>query len=438
MTDKALAILPEALRNRFSKIKLKDSRKVIIASSVTPYSVVASSILCRTFLNTNTLFHVMFFDNMVSIDQLNQHIKTNPDALIITIGLDIIGTLSSKHKQVLSVGSRFHSTLKDVHIAPLDFPVAAESLALAAETGTVQHDEIALATVGSLLESPKHKMTEAMVDVCIKEGILLSRKGFRIPGFNFLSMDEVFSGNIHPYLDSLSGAPEACHRIYEEADISFSKWSTPLSQLSPDEARQLNAVLLLSLSSSAIPHVLGSDYEIPHEKESSPFRHISSISSISRVIWSTHEMGLLLGVLIGDRARLMNTILETYRKYCEETITSVAEVNILLNEREGKATFHDTYISIDTSHLPDTTLADVGRITLQSAIAKEAKFLIMVSKESATVTWKESISLLSVLVELLNQNIPFTSTSPQSVRIDDTSDETLEKTKDVLKSLTTG
>ena len=149
-------------------------------------------------------------------------------------------------------------------------------------------------------------------------------------------------------------------------------------------------------------------------------------------------MGLLLGVLIGDRARLLNTILETYRKYCEETITSVAEVNILLNEREGKATFHDTYISIDTSHLPDTTLADVGRITLQSAIAKEAKFLIMVSKESATVTWKESISLLSVLVELLKQNIPFTSTSPQSVRIDDTSDETLEKTKDVLKSLTTG
>ncbi|MFW9918197.1 MAG: hypothetical protein ACFFED_01240 [Candidatus Thorarchaeota archaeon] len=436
MTDTAPTIpLLEEPRKRFSKIKLKDVRKIQIFSSSHPHAIAASSILCRAILRANVLFHVKFIDNIVPVDYLEAHMGTTSSTLVLAIGLDIIGATSSHQKHLLGIGSRFHAKIEDLTESSSDIPVAAEAIEFAKETMGVLPEDLGLAAISMLLESPTNEITKAIIAASLKEGIIASRKGFKIPGFNFFLMDEVFSNNIHPYLDSLSGAPESCQRIFEDAEISYSRWSTPLNKLNPKETRQLNAVLLLSLSKAAVPYVLGSDYEFQYEKESSPLRHFSSISSMSQVIWSRHEMGLLLGVLIGDRARLLDSFVKTYRKYCQEAISIVAEVNALLDDSETTK-FADTHILMRTSTLPDTTFPDVGRITLESNAAKDVKFLLLVSEKSLYVIWKKQLSLLAVSAELFKKKIQFISTSKQSVRISDTSDATCSKIVDIMKVLT--
>lgn len=437
MTDTAPTIPAlEQIRNRFSKVKLKAVKKILIASSIQPHSIVASSILCRAILREKMLFHVKFFDSIVTIEDLDRHLKPDPSILLLAVGLDIVGTSSSHPTQFLEMGVRFHPTLDTLDLTPLSHPVAAEALAFVEEKMEVFPEEIGLAGVSTLLEESKSAAAKTILDTCMKQGLIALRKGFRIPGFNFLAMDEVFANNVHPYLDSLSGAPESCQRIFDDADISFSKWSTPLSALTSNEARQLNAVLLLSLSGAAIPHVLGSDHEILYEKASSPLRHLSGISSLSRIIWSKHEMGLLLGVLIGDRARLLTSLIDTYRSYCRETILSVTKLKAQLHERQDTTSFSDNHILIRTSDVAEDVAPDVGRILLESTIAKDARFLLIASEQSLSVVWKKSISLLSVSAALLKRKIPLISTSAQSVRIPDASDNMCKKVIEVMNEST--
>jgi len=436
MTEKAPKIpVSGELRSKFSKIQIKEIKKFFIASSPHPHSIVAASTLCRSILRSNMVFHVKFFDDIISLDQLNQYAKTMQDTLVIPVGLDVIGATSGSEKRILGIGSRFHSKLKGVHEHPTESPIGAEVLAFMAETLDVQSEELLLAAISALLEGKKDSITNAIVDAVAKEGILISRKGFRIPGYNFLPMNEVFSSNIHPYLDTLSGSPESCQKIFHDADITYSKWTTPLSELTSSEARQLNAILLLSLTSTEIPEVLGTDYECRNEKKSSPLRYFSSISSLSRIAWSKHAMGLLLGVFIGDRARLLGNLTEMYRTYCNETISSVAKLNILLNESDTTAKFHESYIQVDGSNIHEDILPDVGRITLASPIAEDAKFIVIDSDSSIAITWRKPTPLISVSVALYQKKIPYISTSQQSVKITKRSEGDREKIIGIIKPI---
>ncbi len=433
MTD---SILPDSLRNqlksRFVDIDLKSFKKVVIISSYLPHSVTATSILCRAALRAKFLFHVTFCNPIIPVAQAEKYYYDGTETLILSVGVNVIGKPSNPDC-FLPIGGTFYPKTTSIKKEPVSSPAAVEACAFGLATMDIEAAEVALAAIGSLLQDASGNEASKIIQTSVEEGLLAPRKGFKIPGFNFLTLDEVFTNNIYPYLDSLSGNPEACQKIFDDAGIRFSKWRSPLSELASDEARQLNGVLLPSLHPSVVEHILGNDYEFLLEPRTSPLRYLSSISSLARMAWSRQITGVLLSVLIGDRARSLSDMISEYRRHCKETISDVAKLNILLDENDGSVDISSTYVIVDTRALSEHTLADVGRIALDSNITKECMFVIMVSEGSTTLVWKKPLTLFSVSAALFNRAIEHSSVSARAVRIPDTSADTHET---IIEALT--
>jgi hypothetical protein len=423
---------------RFSKIKSKGLRKLVILSSSSPSAIVSSAILCRAALKSNILFHVKYMDTIASMKEIKKNIDKKADTLLAVVGIHTYGEILTEKDPILAIGSTFASKLSEIMKSEPEFPASSMAYAFAKETMTVRDDELALAAVGSYLETPSHKTTVQLIKACTKSGSLSPKKGFKMPGINFLPLDEIFLYSIYPYLDSLSGVPSRCQKLFTDADIPLRKRTEPLSQLTPEEATQLTSVLIPRLSASNIPLVLGSDnYELSHEKPEYPLRYITAINALGQVAWSRGKMGLMLGVFIGDRARILGNLVELYREHSRETVEGVQKLNVILNETDTQIQSGGQFLSAPIN-ISDVVLPDVGRIALESNIGNENKFLILRAPQSITVSWTPEIGISQVLVEFLDKNIPISQQSYTSVRVEDHSDQTHAKIIESVRTIIGG
>ena len=144
-------------------------------------------------------------------------------------------------------------------------------------------------------------------------------------------------------------------------------------------------------------------------------------------------MGLLLGVFVGDRARQLNTLVDSYHQHTRETIAGIAELSIALSEPDSGAIDTEQYISVSIHESPESVFPEIGRITLESDLAKNKKFLVLSSEKSITVVWTSSLALNSLLPAFVEKNIPFLTTSVQSVRIPSKSEEIYKKAIEAVK-----
>ena len=438
MSEKAPSISSfKSVRDRFSKIKPRNLRKILIVSSKSPSAIISSSILCRAALKANILFHVKYVNSITPMENITKSAANQSETWWAVVGVNTYGEVPSEPDHILAIGSKFHSKISDISESEPEFPSSAMAYAFANERMTLGNDDLTLAAVGSILEASSHKTTIELVDTCDKIGLLSSKKGFKIPGTNFLPLDELFLYNIHPYLDGLSGVPGRSHKLFSDTDIPLRKRTEPLSQLSNEEAKQLTSVLLPRLSPPAIPSVLGTDYELIQEKPESPLRYVAAISALGQVAWSRRKMGLLVGVLIGDRARLLDSLVDIYREHSRETVQGVQKLNVILNETDTQVQTGNQYVSAPVN-IPDVVLPDVGRIALESGIGNENKFLILRTHQSVTVSWTSDISSLRVMVELIGKNIPISPMTYHSVRVPQSSNQINAKIIEALGTVVEG
>lgn len=434
MTDKTPNIPSlKAQRTRYAKLDLKDVKRILVACSMYPSSLVSASILVRGALYSNLIFHVMFFEPIIQAERLVAYLGKDTSTLLFVIGLEVVGEDIESQDRVVLIGSHTYPDVMSISEAKTSPPMAADAYTFSKERFSVSSQDFALAAVGTLLEDVPQDVTSDIIGLAVKQMALESRKGFKIPGFNFLSLDEVFAYNIHPFLNALSGYPDICQSLLKEAEIPLDKWSRPLSELTKAEARRLTSSLIPLLSASSIPSVLGSDYAVLSERLTSPLRQVSGIASLSKVAWSRRQMGLLLGVFVGDRARQLNTLVDSYHQHTRETIAGIAELSIALSEPDSGAIDTEQYISVSIHESPESVFPEIGRITLESDLAKNKKFLVLSSEKSITVVWTSSLALNSLLPAFVEKNIPFLTTSVQSVRIPSKSEEIYKKAIEAVK-----
>lgn len=426
----------KSVRDRFSKITTKNLKRLTIISSLTPHAIVATSILCRASLKTNTLFHAKFVDPLVPAETIAKHLSDKSNTLLVTVGLDVYGKMPDKKDHFLPIGCLFHPDLVSIENTQPEFPLSALTYTFASEKMDVDTGDFALAILGSILEDVTNRFSKEFIELGTKNGLILSRKGIKIPGANFLPLEIVFLNNIHPYLDGLSGVAKSCQKLFTDADLSLSNRIAPMSQLTNEETKQLTTVLIPYLSTGAIPNVLGSDYELPMENSTSPMRYISSIVSLGQFIWSHRKTGLFLGILIGDRARQLSSLVDKYTEYCSTTIKGVHRLSVVLNETESQIQSSDLFVSVSNLDIPDEVLADVSRILLETTLENK-KFVVLRTNQSTSITWTKEFPLVTTMAKFLEQNIPLLSTSSTSIRVLDSSDVTHAKVMEAIRHITT-
>ncbi|MDF1537654.1 MAG: hypothetical protein P1Q69_01970 [Candidatus Thorarchaeota archaeon] len=396
----------------------------------------ATSILCRASLKTNTLFHAKFIDPLVSAEVITKQFSDKSNSLLAAVGLDVYGTMPDKKAHFVPVGCFFHSDLTSVEKTSPEFPLSALTYTFANETMNVDTGDFVLAILGSILENKANVISKELVETGTQNKLILPRKGIKIPGANFLPLETTFLNNIHPYLDGLSGVPKTCQKVFTDADLPYSKRAKPLSQLTNEEATQLTSALLPYLSAGTIPRILGSDYELPMENPASPMRYTSSIASLGQFIWSQKMMGLFLGILIGDRARQLSSLVERYIEYSNNTIKGVQNLSVVMNETESQILSSDLFVSISNLDIPDTTFADVGRILLETTLENK-KFVVLRTSQSISIAWTKEFSLVPTMATFLERDIPLISTSSTSIRVLDSSDATHTKIMETIRHITT-
>ncbi len=437
MNEKASTISSmKSVRDRFSKISTKSLKRLTIISSLTPHAIVATSILCRASLKTNTLFHAKFVDPLVSAEVFTEHLSDKSNTLLVTVGLDVYGAMPDKQTRFLPIGCFFHSDLTSVKKTPPEFPLSALTYTFANEKMNTDTGDFVLAILGSILENVANEASKELVETGIQNKLILPRKGIKIPGANFLPLETTLLNNIHPYLDGLSGVTKSCQKVFTDADLPYSKRTIPMTLLTNEEATQLTSALLPYLSAGTIPEVLGSDYELPLENPASPMRYISSILSLGQFVWSQRMMGLFLGILIGDRARQLSSLVEKYTEYCKNTINGVRTLNVVLNETESHIQSTDFIVSVSNLNMLDTMLVDASRILLETTLENK-KFIVLRTSQSITVAWTKEFSLVPTMAIFLEQNIPLMSTSSTSIKVPDSSDATYAKIMKAIRYITT-
>jgi len=192
---------------------------------------------------------------------------------------------------------------------------------------------------------------------------------------------------------------------------------------------------MIALFPGLIKDVLGADYEFLTENPNGSLRLFSSVVSTARIVWSSREMGALLGVLMGDRAQMLVKLELLHKNHCKEVTQSLQIITILMNDTETtiKSNKHTTVIPV--SGVPIEHFSDVGRILLTTNLDKE-KFLILQSDSSLEIIWLfEDVDLRLILSSIKQNELTVLSTSEKSVRVIESSDEVLAKIEFILDEI---
>jgi len=214
-------------------------------------------------------------------------------------------------------------------------------------------------------------------------------------------------------LATISGNQKVCDAILNEAEIPIQKLRTPLSNLTSSEAQRLTSVLITRLDPGTIPKLLGTDYIITRERDTSPIRFVSGIETIGATAWSRNELGALISVLLGDRGRALRALIDSHIDHHKDVISTIHHLESNL---QGDSTTTTTTVKLTGSKTE--ILPDVGRIALESGIVDSVRPVALDNGEVYTIVWPSSkLNTKMVHQEILSIDTKIIATSPESITI---------------------
>jgi hypothetical protein len=426
----------KSLKKQCIEIPFKDFEQVFLVSSPDTVSTLSAAVLCRASMKSGGSFHVSFEAPIVSIDRVNELRTNHESASIIFVGIDIIGKkkLRKGKSYPIFVGGKSKSDQVKSLTLGTNNTVPAAAYILAEEHLAALDYELQLAAGATLLHTGfiklSPKVNKEIVEQAKEKKLIEERKGIRLFGFGFLPLDELLLYSTRPFIQGISGNQKACDTLLNEAEIPITKLRTPMSSLSNTEAQHLTqhltSRLLEQIGPSIIPHILGTDYILTREPETSPLRYLSGLEAIAETAWARQEQGAAMSVWIGDRGRALRSVIDTYLSHHKDVISTVQRL-----ETKLKGVSTETSTSIEIAGVQGELLTDVGRIALQSGIVDPKRPLIITSDDSTVITWTDdSTEITNVLQVLQKMNLNPEPTSAKSLRIDGLPTESRE---DVLK-----
>jgi len=413
----------DALGVKYRNVSLDKGARVLIVSSPAPEAVLASTLLCRSIMKTGGVFHITFVEPVIDARTLERLLDANPKHTIIVIGADVTDDVSPNPElpPPIVIGGRIRAGAISEHSFNIREQVPVGAYVIAREKLELGLEELYLAAAGLLVQdqslAESDRVLKEIVLLAQERNTLRERRGFRAFGTNFLPLIETLSSSISPYLRGISGALDSCERILSEADIPPSRRNMPIEALASEEKRRLTEKLTLKLDVSAIRRLLGLDFENCLEPESSPLRFLSAVKSMSEVAWSRHETGLAMAVWMGDRARMLRMLLDSYRLHCRQTISGVERFMSIRSKNEVN-TQSDSVAVAPMSTVPCEVLSDVGRIIFEISYVDPERFLVLETEDCACVVWaSDDMSLSDVLQSFMTAGLSSSSASPKSVLV---------------------
>ena len=429
----------KAIKSQYSELSFKSGRHVLIVSSSLPEPTVASAVLSKTILKTGNLFHITFVEPVLHAEEINKIRSIYSDSSLIVVGVDVAD------KKRIKKGKGYPVFIGGVHESEQaqslclgnERTVSAASYILADTIAKTGPEELQLAAAGTLLSGDSAKMKGAAKEVISsakKKGLIEAKKGFRLFGVNFMPLNEVLAYSIWPYLPNLSGRPEICDKIYEEADIPYPKFRTPLSSLTSEEATKMNEHLSLKLDPGVISQALGEDFVLSQESKASPVRLLSGIRVIAETACTLAETGASTAIWIGDRARVLRAFLDSYMAHSKEVIAGVERMVTILQDSETERT--DQPYMVSQTEAREEVLSDVGRVVLEANYVDTDRLIVISEESSIFVIWKSgTLVLQDMFRSLLSEGILPHVTSSNSLRVYDTSEDTKSKIAGALTGM---
>ncbi|MHA2361887.1 MAG: hypothetical protein ACXAB6_08180, partial [Candidatus Thorarchaeota archaeon] len=254
-------------------------------------------------------------------------------------------------------------------------------------------------------------------------------------GTNFLPLKEALISSIHPYLEGLSGSSKACDRIIEDSRISLSKRTTSFSSLSSKEAKNFTSNLIAKINHNVIGDVLGKDFVIEKEPDNSPLKYISALQALSTTAWSTWELGLLVGIWMGDRARMLRSIVDSHINRSREVISGVQRVSLSLQSSEDETQSRNSALLVPLEGVVKKALNDIGRISFELDLINREKILVLATATDVGIIWNSDRNLFTVLEALQKKGFSPLSTSLQSVHVSDTMEDNVEEIFEIMSKI---
>ncbi|TFG15251.1 hypothetical protein EU537_01090 [Candidatus Thorarchaeota archaeon] len=378
--------LLDSIRKDYVKTPLRADKPILILASFEPHSIISASILCRAAFQTKQLFHVKFINPIIQRSQLLKIIEKNRNYTNVLIGVDIIG--KNDFKNTLTFSS--HGTD--------GIPLGLQVYGFALEQMEVAEADLGLSILGAHVENESSTVVDSLLASGTEQNIIQKKKGFKIPGTNHLTIVDALSRCIHPYLDGLSGMESACERLLEESNIPLAKRSGTIDELTTEERKQLSASLVTRLSPNTLSQILGTDLEFLLEESQSPLRYLSEMKSLLKTVWSRKLFGLAIGVLLGDRGRILKRLQDVYKNHTTEVLDAHQETIVYLNSSDTTVErVEDTLVAPIKIGSP-LALPDVSRILLETSFGN-AKSLILTGNDFVSISWSNHKKSLSEVMK---------------------------------------
>ena len=428
----------KSLKKQCAEIPFKDLEQVFLVSAPDTVSTLATAILSRAIMKSGGAFHVSFEAPIISLDKVNEHRTSHESASILYVGIDTMGKKKirkGKSYPLFVGGSSESDQVKSLTLGTSDTVPAAAYIF--AEENLTSHDyELQIAVGATLLHTGFTKLSpkanKEIVEQAKEKKLVEERKGIRLFGFGFLPLDELLLYSTRPFIQDISGNQKACDALLNEAEIPISKLRTPMSSLSSTEAQHLTqhltSKLLEKIGPSIIPHILGTDFVLTREIETSPLRYLSGLEAIAETAWARQEQGAAMSVWLGDRGRALRSVIDTYLAHQKDVISTILRL-----ETKMKGMSTETSTSIEIAGVQGELLTDVGRIALQSGIVNQERPLLISSDDSTVAIWTtDSIDINKLFHILQSKNLDPVPTSAKSFMFKGLP---IESREDVLKSI---
>lgn len=418
MTVKKIPSL-KTLEKVCKSINFQIGNQNILLTSPSPEAAIASTIISQAISRTKSLFHISFSQPVITTETINSLRERFDSSSIILVGIDIIGKQRIKKGKgyPLIIGGTSESEQVNSLTLGTESTVAAAGYMFAQSLIDLNDYNLQFAAAGSLLNSGMSESQKGankdIINLAQNNGLIEERKGFKLFGVTMLPLDEALLYSTHPYLATISGNQKLCDEILSEAEIPIPKLRTPLSNLSTAEAQRLTSVLITRLDTTVFSHLMGPDYILTLERETSPIRFVSGIETMAMTAWAQNEPGALIGVLLGDRGRVLRSLIDSQMEYHKDVIATVQRLESNL---QGDSTTTTTTVKL--TGCKTEILPDVGRIALEAGIVDTIRPVALDNDESFTIVWPSpELNYKMVHSDFLSTNTMIIASSPQSITI---------------------
>ncbi|MFW9767653.1 MAG: hypothetical protein ACFFEM_02445, partial [Candidatus Thorarchaeota archaeon] len=216
-----------ALKTQCGEISFKSDDHLLLVSSPTPESTLATALICRAAMRVEGSFHVSFEEPIMSIESVNNYRAQYESSTLVLVGLEIVGKKKlrkGKGYPIFVGGSSESEQVTSLTIGN-SHTVSASAYALSDEQFTTGDYELQMATAASLIYdtspiSPKttSSANRTILKLAEKNNLVEERAGIRLFGLNFLPIDEVLVFSTRPYIEGISGNQKSCDAFLSAAD----------------------------------------------------------------------------------------------------------------------------------------------------------------------------------------------------------------------------